>query len=263
MLACGVGGLLLALSGCDVALYHDLTERRANEAMLLLRESGLHADKQQEQRGSSSHASSFALVVPRAEESRALQLLTQRGLPRVLPRPLATAGRFLGMPLSGEAHAESTFARELSLSDTLESLPAVEEAHVHLALPEPEPLSPLGQLRPTAAVLLKLRAPLPITSAQVAELVARAVPGLEAADVAVVSAPLPAVVPATATAATLATSLPSWLLPLLISLLVLLGGACVALLTALRRRSLPSVPASLPPGSASFVSETPAALQRR
>lgn len=262
MLACGVGGLLLALSGCDVALYHDLTERRANEAMLLLRESGLHADKQQEQRGSSSHASSFALVVPRAEESRALQLLTQRGLPRVLPRPLATAGRFLGMPLSGEAHAESTFARELSLSDTLESLPAVEEAHVHLALPEPEPLSPLGQLRPTAAVLLKLRAPLPITSAQVAELVARAVPGLDAADVAVVSAPLPAVVPVTA-AATAATSLPSWLLPLLISLLVLLGGACVALLTALRRRSLPSVPASLPPGSASFVSETPAALQRR
>ena len=41
---------LVGLSGCDAELYHDLPERRANEAVLALREAGVRAEKRLEQR---------------------------------------------------------------------------------------------------------------------------------------------------------------------------------------------------------------------
>ena len=120
---------------------------------------------------------------------------------------------------------------------------------MHLALPEPEPLHPLGQLRPTASVLLRLRAPLPLPATDLALLVARAVPGLDAADVAVVSTPFVDAAPTAAGGAEL-TSPPAWLLPALISLCVALLGACMALLTALRARRRPEPSLAKPPETA-------------
>lgn len=177
---------LAIFSGCDAELYHELSERRANEALLALREAGLRADKR-EQRGFSGRPSGFALVVPRAEESRALYVLEQRGLPRLAERPAVSSNKLLPSP--DVVRSEQAAALSSSLSDTLERLPEVAEARVHLALPESEPLSPLGSLRPTASVLLRLRAPLSVKPHEVAELVSRSVPGLDPQDVAVVRAP--------------------------------------------------------------------------
>jgi type III secretion protein J len=243
----GAAALSLGL-GCDAELYHDLPERRANEAVLALRESGVRADKRLDQRGGGSRPSSFAVTVARADEPRALRLLAERGLPRLLPTVVPSGSKLLGLP--GDGRAEALTQLQAALSETLESLPAVQEARVHLALPEPEPLHPLGQLRPTASVLLRLRAPLPLPAAEIALLVARAVPGLDAADVAVVSTPGPTLGPSETPAE------PSRLLPLLISLCVALLGACVALLTALRARR--RLPAALP-----SVAKSPEPLGRR
>lgn len=178
---------LFLLAGCDAELYHDLSERRANEALLALRESGLRADKR-EQRGFGGRPSGFALVVPRAEESRALYVLEKRGLPRLPERPAGSSSNKL-LPSPDVVRSEQTAALSSSLSDTLERLPEIAEARVHLALPESEPLSPLGSLRPTASVLLRLRAPLSVKPVEVAELISRSVPGLDPQDVAVVRAP--------------------------------------------------------------------------
>lgn len=247
---------LVGLSGCDAELYHDLPERRANEAVLALREAGVRADKRLEQRAVGSRPASFAVTVAPADEPRALRLLAERGLPRTVSPPAAAASSLLG--LAGDGRAEAVTALQARLGETLESLPAVQEARVHLALPEPEPLHPLGQLRPTASVLLRLRAPLPLAAAEVALLVARAVPGLDAADVAVVSTPaLAALSPPGPTdpSAVAAARASTWLLPLLLGLCVALLGGCVGLLVALRARRRPpanSAPSTEPAGRRAF-----------
>lgn len=226
---------LWGLSGCDAELYHDLPERRANEALLALREAGLGADKRLEQRGSGGRPSSFALTVPRSDEARALRVLEGRGLPRLSPQPGPSGGgKLLGLP--GEQRGEEAARLEAALVDTLERLPMVEEARVHLGLPAPEPLSPLGQLRPTASVLLRLRSALALKPGEVAELVARAVPGLDAADVAVVSAPAAPSVPAVSDGSRAST----WALAALGSSSAALLCACVLLLLRLRARSTPA-----------------------
>lgn len=246
---------LVGLSGCDAELYHDLPERRANEAVLALREAGVRAEKRLEQRAVGPRPASFAVTVTSADEPRALRLLAERGLPRTVSPPAAAASSLLGPTSDGRA--EAVTALQARLGETLESLPAVQEARVHLALPEPEPLHPLGQLRPTASVLLRLRAPLPLAAADVALLVARAVPGLDAADVAVVSTPaLAAASPGAPDPSTAATARgPTWLLPLLLGLCVALLGGCVGLLTALRARRRPPAspaPSAEPAGPRAF-----------
>ncbi len=182
--------VLVFSSNCDVELYHDLSERRANEAILALRESGLRVEKRVQQRGGAGRAATFGLVVPRSEEVRALRVLEQRGLPRLSEPAAAPSARLLFSPLASQSENAAALAAEIAT--TLERLPEVAEARVHLALPEPEPLSPLGTPRPTASVLLKLRAPPSVRPSELAELVARAVPGLDAPDVTVVRvAPTP------------------------------------------------------------------------
>lgn len=234
------GAVLLSLiGGCDAELYHDLPERRANEAVLALREAGVRADKRLDQRASGTRPASFAVTVAAADEPRALRLLTERGLPRAATAAAASSPKLLG--LSGDGRSEVQAQLQQSLGETLESLPAVQEARVHLALPEPEPLHPLGQLRPTASVLLRLRAPLPLPAADVALLIARAVPGLDAADVAVLSAAAESSGAAAATAAARAGA-PGWLVPLLSSLCGVLLGACAALIFMLRRRRAAAAP---------------------
>lgn len=251
VLISSLGLCSLVLAGCDSELYHDLSERRANEALLVLKQAGLRADKRLEQRGTASRPSSFALTVPRSDEARALSLLGQRGLPRLAERAPSSGSKLLFSPT--EQRAESAEQLAASLSETLERLPEVAEARVHLALPAPEPLSPLGTPRPTASVLLKLRAALSIQPGEVAELIAHAVPGLEVQDVAVVRAPaVPTEIAASPSASPLVAVGPMvvaaesrTLVIVLYGLLVALAALCVALARlAWPRRQPPARPLS-------------------
>lgn len=223
-----LAGLSLAvgLLACDAELYHDLPERHANEALLALRQVGLHADKRPS--GRTSRGTAYTLIVPRREEERALSVLSEQGLPGIEPRSNSESKLVM---LPSEARAQQLAQRELALIETLESLPQVSHARVHLAFAEPDPLSPTAQLRPTASVLLRVRGPLSHKPTDIAELVARSVVGLDAADVTVLT--YQAALPTRPDA--MATETRGLLLPLLGALCGLLAGVIAALVVALVR----------------------------
>lgn len=222
---------MLLGSGCDVDIYQDLSERRLREAVVALRQAGVRADGRLIQRSSGGRGSTFALTVPRGEETRALAFLSERGLPRPAEASATASNHLLFLPGSGRS--ENAQALSAGLAETLERMPEVSEARVHLALPEPEPFSPLGSLRPTAAVYLKLRAPLPTKTADIAALVAHAVPGLDAQDVSVLAtasappAPLPPALVQIGPFLVATESRPA--LIGVLTALVVLGLACVGL----------------------------------
>lgn len=151
-IGCGLlGAGLTLLTACDAELYHELDEHSVNESLLSLRQAGLAADKKPS--GRSSRGAVYTLVVPKREEDHALSVLRELGLPTVAP--VRDSGKLALLP--GEVKAAQLRERELTLADTLMSLPQVRSARVHLAFAEADPLLPTAQLRPTASVLLRLR----------------------------------------------------------------------------------------------------------
>jgi type III secretion protein J len=177
---------LLALSGCGVELEHGLDERQANEVASVLESAGIAAEKVAEDNG----ANAYKIVVPRAESGRAFSLLEARDLPRRALRGLSdtfAGGTLLPSPVEDRARYAAALGVELERS--LEEIPGVVSARVHLALPPEEPLiGDAAHGRPTASVLLKTAQPLHIAEGDVKRLVAGAVHGLATADVGVVLA---------------------------------------------------------------------------
>jgi len=230
--------LLGAISGCSVDLVHELPERQANQVVVLLRGSGIVADKKLEQRGVGTRQSLYVVTVPPADETRALGLLGQLGLPTQTAGPTEKSSKLLPLPEERRAEAAAELSR--SIENTLESLPEVLEARVHLALPEPEPLQPLGALRPTSSVLLRLKAPLLASSKDLAELVAKAVPGLDPRDVSIVTAVV--TLPPTSAAPLARES--RGVVAALGALVLLLSGVCALLARNLwpRRKAAPPPP---------------------
>jgi type III secretion protein J len=175
--------LLLLASGCGVELEHGLDERQANQVLGALAESGIAADKQTDGQGT------FTVTVPRTDTQRAVKTLESQDLPRPREKGAAESfSTFLPSPQEEKARLAATTAAELQR--TLETLPTVVTARVHLALP-PEDLLPTDtpSVKPSASVLLKCRVPAPPT-ADVQRLVAGAVTSLAPSDVAVVVTPV-------------------------------------------------------------------------
>src|SRR5262245_51080348 len=177
------------LCGCGVELEHGLDERQANQVVALLEQNGVGADKEREQSGA------FTIVIGRGDAARAFALLEANDLPRHGQKGLAeTFGSGGILPSAVEERARLAAALASELERTLEAVPSVRTARVHLALPEPTPLGEGGDPRPTASVLLKAaRSPasaMPISESEVRRIVAGAVHGLQAADVSVVIAPV-------------------------------------------------------------------------
>jgi type III secretion protein J len=229
------GCLVLLGLGCDAELYHGLPERQANQAVVALREAGFAADKRPEGRGGRP-GSAFTLVVPRREEVAALKLLAERGLPR-LPREPGRGGL---LPLPAEQRAEQAAHLGEQLAATLEALPEVLQAQVHLALPDEDPLRPGERQRATASVLLRLRGGAAAPEAGVRRLLSGAVPGLDPEDVVVVAAAAPSGPPS---GPALVRVGPLWVAPgsfrwaaVLISANLLLGAVVVGLLYLVLRR---------------------------
>ncbi len=175
-----------ALAGCGVELEHDLDERQANQVSSVLESAGIPTEKVSET-GSGDH---YKVIVPRSEATRAFQLLEARDLPRRGERGIAeTFGSSSFLPSAVEERARYSAALSTDLERTLEGVPGIVTARVHLALPAEEPLvGDTAHQRPTAAVLLKTRAALAITDSDVRRLVAGSVHDLQTADVNVVVA---------------------------------------------------------------------------
>lgn len=186
--------LVLLVSGCGVELEHGLDERQANEVESVLEAAGISADKVAEE----GHEGAYTIVVPRSAAGRAFALLESRDLPRHSLRGLSDTfahGALLPSPVEDRARYEAALAAELERS--LEEVPGVLSARVHLALPPEEPLvGEEAHARATASVLLKTDKPLGLRDADIKRLVAGAVNGLQPADVGVVVAGADAELPA-------------------------------------------------------------------
>ena len=178
--------LALAVAGCGVELEHGLDEHQANEVAAVLESAGIAADKVADD----NNAAAYKIVVARAEAGRAFSLLESRDLPRRTMRGLSdtfAGGTLLPSPVEDRARYGAALAVELERS--LEEIPGVVSARVHLALPAEEPLvGDAAHARPTASVLLKTARALGLSDGDVKRLVAGAVHGLQPADVGVVIA---------------------------------------------------------------------------
>jgi type III secretion protein J len=175
--------LILFAAGCGLDLEHGLDEHQANQVVSLLESQGITAEKSLED-------GSFKITVPRQDGPRAFSLLEAHDLPKRGQKGIAetfSAGGIL--PSTVEEHARFGAALSAELEHTLEGVPGVSSARVHLALPEVDPLvGEAGRPRPTASVMLKATSALTVSEAEVKKLVAGAVNGLQAADVGVVIA---------------------------------------------------------------------------
>lgn len=228
------------LAGCaEVAVIHGAPEPEARRAVAALAEARVSARTVAVDRG-------FAVTVAEGDVARAVAALHDAELPRREEPGFAEAwGERSLVATATEERARAAQATAGELARSLESLDGVLDARVHLALPGPDPAGESPR-RVTASVLVRHRAGHPpVSEGQVQALVAHAVEGLRAEDVAVV---LVARAPRTAPALPLRTvagitvaardarALTVWL-AVLVGLALGAGGLAV---DALRRRLRPA-----------------------
>lgn len=179
--------LLLALTvscfgvGCSVELEHGLDERQANQIAALLDSSGVSAEKVRD-----DGSDGWKIVVAKTEMARAFRLLEANDLPRRDRRGMSEllAERSL-LPSQSEEQARMELARSVELERTLEHVPGVVSARVHLASTTSGPWDPKASPG-RASVLLRTSGTPSIDAAGVRALVAGSIAGVVADDVAVV-----------------------------------------------------------------------------
>ncbi|HLK91891.1 MAG TPA: secretion protein [Polyangia bacterium] len=181
--------LAVASVGCSTNILHGLDERSANEATAALERAGIGAEKLADE-GASPGGASYTIRVAHGDGTRAVDLLRALGLPHDKRRGFAeTYGQPSLIPTPSEERARYLDATAGEIERTLETVDGVVSARVHLVLEESDPLAegtrPKSAAR--AAVLLKARpGATPIAVADVQQLVAGSVAGLDAAAVGVV-----------------------------------------------------------------------------
>lgn len=150
-----VSAILLAslflLSGCNETLLHDLSELQANRIQVLLAREGISAQK-------SRDAAGWAIEVGRGETTKALSMLeTWRVLDE---RPTTREERSHSFVQSREERSHY-LERDLAygIEETLERMPGVLEARVHLRLHTRRELPGAAAPDPETASVLLLVAP--------------------------------------------------------------------------------------------------------
>ena len=135
---------VILLSGCNVELYSNLTERQANEMLSVLLSNGTDADKKSLGKGM------YAILVPKAHLASAVELLNARGLPREQYADLKEMYKKEGLISSPmEERIRYMYSLSQSIAETLTNIDGVLVARVHVAVPETDKFS--GEIRPTSA----------------------------------------------------------------------------------------------------------------
>lgn len=256
--------LCLLLCACsEQEVYSQLTQQQANEMVAVLRRAGITAEKE------GRDGNTFAVIAPRNDFPRAIEVLRDNGYPRDGYDSLGQVFKKDG-PMSSalEDHARLMHALSQELANTLSSIDGVVVARVHLSVPEKDPLA--EKAPPSAAsVFIKHKAGMDLSSQQgpIKALVVNAIPGLSYDNVTVVlmpAAPTPvqAVAPDTRLGG-LGASL-SW--GALAGGLLLVAGAATWLLQH-RQAATPAAPLrhhlAQPVSDAVVVSATPATEAKR
>ena len=226
--------LACALCACATELQHDLDENSANDTVALLAEHGVAADKVQRGRRG------WTVTVPSGARARAWNLVREAGLADRQP-PEDTEL----MPSPAQRRASLAARTATQLEASLEKLPGVVDARVHLNVPAAQRVRIPGVVaaRPRASVLLRVQSAQPELAAQASDLVVGGVENMTPEDVRVVTVDAPAHSAAKvelvtlgplAVAAQSADALRA-LLGGLAAAVVLLAGAVAALVVRLRR----------------------------
>lgn len=182
--------LCALVCACSTEIAHGLDEAQSQEALAALAEAGIPGERVGSGEGAERR---YRIDVPPKDAPRASGVLVAEGLPRakgggfkelyatasMIPTPTEEKARFLDA-LGGEIAAH------------LARLPGVLKASVIVTAPTGDPFAPhvAEKPRPTASVLLTVRAGVLPSSEDVRKLVASAVEGMATSDVAVVSAPV-------------------------------------------------------------------------
>jgi type III secretion protein J len=188
-------GWLLAVGGfasaaCTIPVASDLDEAAANKVVTALGRNGVAADKERDP----EHDGHFSVDVGRGDASFALGVMAREELPpRTTPGWSETLSQSSFIPSRADERAKFVQATAGELQRSLLGIDDVISARVHLAIPEREALDGDPAARaPTASVLLKHgNATAPLSIADIQRLVAGAVPGLDPANVVVVTKAVP------------------------------------------------------------------------
>nr|WP_231708260.1 type III secretion inner membrane ring lipoprotein SctJ [Sphingomonas populi] len=225
---------LLLLSACGKQeVYGKLKEAEANEMIAVLRSADVDASK------TTGADGNWSIAVAPDQFSRAVQVLRSNGLPR---DDFATLGTifekkgFVSSPV--EERARLIYGLSQELSHTVSEIDGVVEARVHLAIPQPDPLS--ETMKPSsAAVFIKYQPGFDVRSqtGAIKSLVTNSIEGLSYDKVSVVMVPSQIAAPAPA------ISVETFDTPL--ARVVLIAAALVAAAAALfwpRRRRATTLP---------------------
>lgn len=172
--ACVALACALLLAACQQELYMDLTETSANEMIQALANAGIDASKSQVP----DHG--WELTVDGSSVPAALNALKAVGLPRQPTENLGELFRKQGLVSTpAEERIRYVYGAEQELNRTLLDVNGVIVAHVHVVIPENDPLS--DKLKPSSAsVYIKYRPgiDLKMMAPMVKDLVAHSIEGL-------------------------------------------------------------------------------------
>lgn len=144
---------LVLLSGCGkMELYSNLPEKQANEMMSILQQHKISAKKE------SGAENTWKIIVSDGNNfSRAVELLNSRGYPMDAFENLGQVFKKSGLVSSPlEEKARFMYALSGDVSETLNKIPGVLSARVHVVLPENDPYSD-SVTSASAAVLITYR----------------------------------------------------------------------------------------------------------
>jgi type III secretion protein J len=183
--------LPLLLVGCaHRQLRSGLSEKDAQEIVVLLRDNGLDAYAERET-GEKKETPTWEVKVAGGSDrlTAAWRILRENGLPREQAKGLDDVFANAGMiPTASEEKARLLVGLAGELTRTLKSVSGIVDARVQVVLPENSPLLDKSEWsKTTASVLVKFQggAP-PLKEEDIKKLVARGVEGLEPDNVAVV-----------------------------------------------------------------------------
>lgn len=148
--------LVMTLPGCKKEIYHGLTEKEANEILVVLKQANIDADKEPDT-ASGKKGLAFKIVVDEAAAIAAMRVMGDYQLPREQQPGMGDIFKTKSMiPTATEEKAQFLQALQGDLANSLEELDGIVDARVHVVLPEANPLG--GDRIPAAAsVLLKYR----------------------------------------------------------------------------------------------------------
>lgn len=176
----------MLMAGCSTELHHGLSERDANEMVVVLESNGIEAAKEPDPRDPLL----WMVSVPQAVRVEAWTALSKQGLPRP---GVQGFGHFYPrdalVPSSSEERILMQYATAQELRQTLILVDGVVDAQVNLVIPEQPRIRLSGEVSPSprASVLLKVQtlpeeAP-PIGEEDVKRLISGAVDRLEMGNV--------------------------------------------------------------------------------